>query len=73
MRLRVCIETLNLRAMSRQLRLGKSVSDNSFGKLREMLRYKLYFRGKRLIEIDKWYASSQFCYVCGYKNKKVKG
>ena len=68
----VCIETLNMRAMSRQLRFGKSVSDNSFGKLREMLRYKLYFSGKKLIEIDKWYASSQLCHVCGYKNPAVK-
>ena len=68
----VCIETLNMRAMSQQLRFGKSVSDNSFGKLREMLRYKLYFRGKKLIEIDKWYASSQLCNECGYKNPEVK-
>ena len=68
----VCIETLNMRAMSQQLRFGKSVSDNSFGKLREKLRYKLYFRGKKLIEIDKWYASSQLCHICGYRNKAVK-
>ena len=50
----------------------KSVSDNSFGKLREMLRYKLYFRGKKLVEIAKWYASSQLCRVCGFRNKAVK-
>ena len=59
----VCIETLNMQTMSRQLRFGKSVSDNSFGHLREMLRYKLYLRGKKLIVIDKWYASSQLCHV----------
>ncbi len=37
-----------------------------------MLRYKLYFRGKKLVEIDKWYASSQLCNICGYLNKAVK-
>ncbi len=68
----VCIETLNMQAMGRMLRFGKSVSDNSFGKFREMLSYKLKFRGKRLIQIDKWYASSQICHVCGYKNAEVK-
>ena len=68
----VCIETLNMQAMGRKLRFGKSVSDNSFGKFREMLSYKLNFRGKRLIQIDKWYASSQLCHVCGYKNPEVK-
>ena len=68
----VCIEMLNMQAMGRMLRFGKSVSDNSFGKFREMLSYKLKFRGKRLIQIDKWYASSQICHVCGYKNAEVK-
>ncbi len=68
----VCIETLDMRTMSRLLRFGKSVSDNSFGKFRQMLSYKLYFRGKRLIEVDKWYPSSQLCHVCGYKNAEVK-
>ena len=68
----VCIEKLNMQIMSQLLRFGKSVSDNSFGKFREMLSYKLYFRGKRLIEVDKWYPSSQLCHVCGYRNRAVK-
>ena len=68
----VCIETLDMRTMSRLLSFGKSVSDNSFGKLREMLSYKLYYRGKRLLQVDKWYPSSQLCHVCGYKNREVK-
>ncbi len=68
----VCIENLDMRAMGQQLRLGKSVADNSFGKFREMLSYKLYFRGKKLIIVDKWLASSQLCSSCGYKNAHVK-
>ena len=68
----VCIETLNMRAMSRQLSFSKPVPYNSFGYLREMLRYKLYFRGKKLIEINQWYTSSQMCNVFGHKNKAVK-
>ena len=58
--------------MGRLLKFGKSVSDDSFGKFREMLKYKLYFQGKKLIQIGKWYASSQLCNVCGYKNEKLK-
>ena len=68
----VCIETLNMHAMSQQLRFGKSVADNSFGAFRNMLDYKLYFRGKKLLMIDKWFASSQLCSLCGYKNPEVK-
>ena len=37
-----------------------------------MLSYKLNFRGKQLIIVDKWYASSQICNVCGYKNAEVQ-
>ncbi|MBQ7215106.1 MAG: transposase [Synergistaceae bacterium] len=37
-----------------------------------MLRYKLYFHGKKLIEINQWYTSSQMCNVFGHKNKAVK-
>ncbi len=54
------------------LKFGKSVADNSFGRFREFLDYKLYFRGKKLIIIDKWFASSQLCSSCGYKNTEVK-
>ena len=68
----VCIETLNMKAMSRQLKFGKSVMDNSFGKFTNMLDYKLYFQGKKLIKISKWYPSSQLCSICGYKNPAVK-
>ena len=68
----VCIETLNMHAMSRTLKFGKSVADDSFGKFRDMLDYKLYFRGKKLVKVDKWFASSQLCSNCGYKNAEVK-
>ena len=68
----VCIETLNMHAMSRTLKFGKSVADDSFGKFRDMLDYKLYFRGKKLVKVDKWFASSQLCSKCGYKNVQVK-
>ena len=68
----VCIETLNMHAMSRTLKFGKSVADDSFGNFRDMLDYKLYFRGKKLVKVDKWFASSQLCSNCGYKNAQVK-
>ena len=68
----VCIESLNMKAMSRQLKFGKSVMDNSYGKFQNMLDYKLYFRGKKLVKISKSYPSSQLCSSCGYKNPETK-
>ena len=68
----VCIENLNMKAMSQMLNFGKTVSDNGWGMFTSFLAYKLNDQGKKLIKIDKWYASSQTCNVCGYKNVLVK-
>ncbi|MGN0005025.1 MAG: RNA-guided endonuclease TnpB family protein [Candidatus Gastranaerophilaceae bacterium] len=68
----VCIENLNMQGMSKSLNFGKSVHDNSWGTFIQMLQYKLEFTGKYLIKIDKWFASSQLCNICGYKNPDTK-
>lgn len=68
----VCVEDLNMQGMSQVLNLGKSVSDNSWGAFTNMLKYKLEFEGKYFIKIDKWFASSQICHICGYKNTDTK-
>lgn len=68
----VCIENLDMKAMSQCLKFGKSVSDNGWGMFTVFLKYKLEEKGKRLVKIDKFFASSQLCNVCGYKNTKTK-
>ena len=68
----VCIEDLDMKAMSRSLNLGKSVSDNGWGMFTTFLKYKLEEQGKRLVRVDRFFASSQTCSVCGYKNAKTK-
>ena len=68
----VCIENLNMRAMAQSLNFGKSVSDNSWGMFTTFLKYKLEELGKRLVKIDKFFASSQICNVCGYQNSETK-
>lgn len=68
----VCIEDLDIKAMSQSLHFGKSVSDNGWGMFTTFLTYKLEEMGKQLIKVDKFFASSQICSVCGYKNSKTK-
>jgi len=68
----VCIEDLNMQAMSQTLKFGKSVSDNGWGMFVIFLKYKLEEVGKRLIKVDKFFASSQICSCCGYKNSATK-
>lgn len=67
----VVVEDLNMRGMAQGLHLAKSTNDNSFGKLRTLLAYKLAEQGKQLIKIDKWYPSSKRCCVCGNDYKEL--
>lgn len=68
----VCIEDLNMHDMAQALNFGKSVSDNGWGMFTVFLKYKLEEMGKRLVKVGKFFASSQICSVCGYKNPEVK-
>ena len=63
---------LNMQAMAQSLNFGKSVSDNGWGMFTVFLKYKLEELGKRLVKIDKFFASSQICSACGYQNSDTK-
>ena len=60
----VVVEDINLQDMARALNFGKSVYDNGYGMLREMLAYKLDDKGKVLVKVDKWFPSSKRCSLC---------
>lgn len=68
----VCIEDLDMKAMSQSLNFGRSVSDNGWGMFINFLKYKLEEQGKRLVKVGRFFASSQLCNVCGYKNTETK-
>jgi len=68
----ICVEDINMRAMSQGLKLGKSTMDNGFGMFRDMLAYKVLEQGKSLIKIDKWFPSSKLCRHCGTINSELK-
>ena len=67
----VVIENLDLKAMSKTLKLGMSIADNGYGRFVDYLGYKLRDAGKQLIKVDKWYASSKICSQCGKKKKEL--
>ena len=64
----VCVETLNVKGMMKNHHLAQAISDCGWGMFINMLEYKC----DNLVKIDKWFASSQTCSVCGYKEDKVK-
>ena len=61
----IAIEDLSMKAMSKALNFGKSVSDNGWGMFTTMLKYKSELAGKQLVKIDKFYPSSKACSLCG--------
>ena len=69
----VCIEDLDMKAIARCcLGNGKATYDNGWRMFTDFLGYKLKDRGKTLIRVDKYYASSQICSCCGMINPVVK-
>jgi len=65
-------ENLQIKNMVKNHNLAKSVSDASWYELTRQLEYKSKWNGRTYIKIDRFYASSQLCFSCGYKNTNVK-
>jgi len=51
--------------------LAKSISDVSWSKFVEFLKYKSEWYGAKLIQIDRFFPSSKTCSVCGYVIDKL--
>ena len=65
----ICVEDLNMQAMSQTFKFGKSVHDNGWGMFVNMLEYKLIELGKYLIKADKFFPSTKRCSSCGNKKE----
>ena len=67
----VCVEDLSLKAMAGGLHFGKGVHDNGYGQFLSMLEYKMEERGKYLIKVNRYFASSKIWSVCGKKKAEL--
>jgi putative transposase len=68
----ISLEDLNVSGILKNHSLARSVSDVSWSQFTTMLQYKANWYGKEIIKIDRFFASSQLCNVCGYKNTETK-
>ena len=68
----VAVEDIDMKAMGQHLHFGKSVQDNGYGMFREMLDYKLAWKGKKMVKVDRFFPSSKKCCKCGRIKKELK-
>ncbi|MBQ1567173.1 MAG: IS200/IS605 family element transposase accessory protein TnpB [Erysipelotrichaceae bacterium] len=68
----IAIEDLNVKGMIANHKLAKSISDVSWSEFSRQLEYKAVEYGTVIIRVPRFYASSQICHNCGYRNRNVK-
>ena len=68
----VCIESLSVKELLQHKKYAKSISDASWSKFFEMLRYKAIWYGKNVVPVGAYFPSSQLCSTCGTRNSEVK-
>lgn len=66
------VESLNIKWMTKFSHNAKKYNDVSWNKFVKMLEWKSKFHNCSVVKSDKWFASSQLCSNCGFKNEAVK-
>ena len=70
----VFVENLDLKEMSERkdkLKLGISIFDLGYGAFLNYLSYKLKWLNKKLIQVDRYFPSSQLCSACNYRKSNL--
>ena len=65
-------EDLNITGMMKNHKLARSIGDVSWSMFFQILEYEATKFGTRIVKVPRFYASSQTCSCCGYKNPAVK-
>lgn len=68
----ICLEDLKIKNMVKNHKLAKSISDVSWSEFVRQLQYKADWQHKMVQKIGTYFASSQLCSSCGYKNTDTK-
>ena len=67
----ICLEDLQVKNMVKNHKLAKSISDCSWSKFVELVKYKCDWYGRELVQIDKFFPSSKLCSNCGNIKKDL--
>jgi len=67
----ISVESLDLKEMMKTKHFSLKINDKSYNKFLNYISYKTKDEGKTLIKVNKYYASSKICSVCGNKKEKL--
>ena len=68
----IVLEDLDIKNMYQTKRIARKLVNIPLYNLIETIKWKAYLFGKKVIQINRYYPSSQECNVCGRKNEEVK-
>ncbi len=68
----IVTENLDVKNMQKNHYIAKGLNENPISEVIRMLKYKANWNNKKIIQINRYYPSSQICNICNYQNKKVK-
>ena len=68
----ICLETLNVKNMTKNHKLAQSIQDCSWSKFMEMIEYKSEWYGTNILRIGQFEPSSKMCNCCGYINRDLE-
>ena len=68
----IVTENLDVKSMQKNHYVAKGLNENPISEIIRILKYKAIWNNKKLIQINRYYPSSQICSVCNYQNKEVK-
>lgn len=66
----IVVESLNIKGLVQNHRLARSLHDASWSRFLSKLFYKAEWYGKQIIQIGRWFPSSQICSACGHRDGK---
>ena len=66
----ICLENLNVKGMSKNKHLARSIADAGWGTFRLMLEAKASMYNREVVIINRWFPSSQLCSNCGHNDGK---
>ena len=68
----ICVENLNVAGMLKNHHLAKAIADCSWGEMCRQLKYKTAWQHKTLVEVGRFFPSSQICGSCEFQNPETK-